>query len=247
MRLLLLFLFILLVVRNGYSQGGTSSIDCSYAVSLCNSDQIPLSTGAPTVPTIPSFGGISNPSTNPNPGNAGCLGSGELNPQWFVITIESSGFLEFQFSVAGNSGFFDWILWPYDSTACQNISLDSLAPLACNMNYASSGLTGMASPGNLPLGADQGNFESPISVSAGDRFIICVSNFSSVVGNLNFNSFGSAGICQSTASLSDDLDLPKKKLLQIFDTFGRASKDKPNTFLIYVYSDGTTEKVFRAE
>lgn len=38
-----------------------------------------------------------------------------------------------------------------------------------------------------------------------------------------------------------------KSLVQIVDIMGRETEDKPNTLLIYVYSDGTTEKVFRVE
>lgn len=36
-----------------------------------------------------------------------------------------------------------------------------------------------------------------------------------------------------------------KKLVRIIDTMGRETEYKPNTLLIYVYSDGTTEKVYR--
>ena len=39
----------------------------------------------------------------------------------------------------------------------------------------------------------------------------------------------------------------QKKLIQVIDLMGRATRDKPNTLLIHVYSDGTTEKVFRVE
>ncbi|WP_147099473.1 NHL repeat-containing protein [Vicingus serpentipes] len=39
----------------------------------------------------------------------------------------------------------------------------------------------------------------------------------------------------------------KKELIKIIDIMGRYIKDQPNTLLIYVYSDGTTEKVFRVE
>ena len=38
-----------------------------------------------------------------------------------------------------------------------------------------------------------------------------------------------------------------KELFRIVDLLGRESKDISNTALIYVYSDGTTEKVFRVE
>lgn len=38
-----------------------------------------------------------------------------------------------------------------------------------------------------------------------------------------------------------------KKLIHVFDLNGRESEDKPNTMLIYIYSDGTTKRVYRVE
>jgi hypothetical protein len=38
-----------------------------------------------------------------------------------------------------------------------------------------------------------------------------------------------------------------KELLRITDLMGRETEDKPNTTLIFVYSDGTTKKVYRME
>jgi N-acetylneuraminic acid mutarotase len=38
-----------------------------------------------------------------------------------------------------------------------------------------------------------------------------------------------------------------KKIIRVIDLMGRKVEDKPNTLLIFVYSDGTTEKVFRVE
>ena len=37
------------------------------------------------------------------------------------------------------------------------------------------------------------------------------------------------------------------ELIKIVDLMGRDSEDKPNTLQVYIYSDGTTEKVFRIE
>jgi PKD repeat protein len=47
----------------------------------------------------------------------------------------------------------------------------------------------------------------------------------------------------------DDLTLTKKvkELIKITDLMGRETEDVPNTPLIYIYSDGTTEKIFRME
>ena len=60
-------------------------------------------------------------------------------------------------------------------------------------------------------------------------------------------------VCVSTDSLTcsssvgiNEFTYPKK-LIRIVDLMGRETEDKPNTLLIYIYSDGTTEKVFRVE
>lgn len=189
-----------LIVFSAFSQGIPSNA-CSASSILCNnSNSFPLSVGSSPTPTIPAYGGISNPSTNPNPGNLGCLAGGEVNPNWFRIVIETDGMLEFKLGSLGN-GYFDWILWPSNPTACDQLIADSLAPIACNFNAAATGLTGMLSPGNIPLGETPGNFESPISVSAGDEFIICVNNASYQNGNLYFESIGTATICSATTSL----------------------------------------------
>lgn len=39
----------------------------------------------------------------------------------------------------------------------------------------------------------------------------------------------------------------QKELIGVYDVLGRETEEKPNTVLIYVYSDGTSKKVFRFE
>jgi len=46
--------------------------------------------------------------------------------------------------------------------------------------------------------------------------------------------------------LSDSIN-NGKELIKIVDLTGRETEDKPNTILIYIYSDGTAEKVYRME
>lgn len=217
---LLLTSFAILVSGIIYAQGVVTNA-CNGAATICNGDTGPFSTGVSPDPIIPPYGGVSNPSTNPNPGNQGCLASGELNPNWFILTIESSGLLEFQISAGlGGAGFLDWIMWAYDSTTCQQVSMDLLPPIACNSNASSDGLTGMASPGNIPVGGNSGNFEAPISVVTGDQFIVCFSNFSYQSGNFTVDNFGSAGICQSTASLDNQSNSLLLKLITYEDAIG---------------------------
>ena len=51
--------------------------------------------------------------------------------------------------------------------------------------------------------------------------------------------------CSNTSSLTEPTT--SKNLIQILDMMGRDTSFKPNTPLIYVYDDGSIEKVFRVE
>lgn len=48
------------------------------------------------------------------------------------------------------------------------------------------------------------------------------------------------------AELDDELGVEKTRV-EVVDILGRKTEQQPNTLLIYVYSDGTTERVFRVE
>lgn len=232
-----------------FSQGPVSNGCMALSTPTCNGTLIPLSTGASPTPVFTDTSFVSNPNVNPNssPGNAGCLLAGEYNPNWILLSIETGGMLEFHFSTGGSSGFLDWIMWPYSASACQQIMADSLPPIACNWNNSSAGITGMADSTNLPSGAPSVNFENPIAVNAGDQFVICVSNGSSLVGNLVFTNTGSAGICQSTADISEETVSHKRELVKIVDVTGRVAKEQPNVLLFYIYDDGSSERVYRTE
>ncbi len=45
----------------------------------------------------------------------------------------------------------------------------------------------------------------------------------------------------------ENVEYEKKQLIRIVDAMGRKTENEPNTILIYVYSDGTTEKMFQIE
>lgn len=44
-----------------------------------------------------------------------------------------------------------------------------------------------------------------------------------------------------------ELSQPNKEIIRIVDILGRETENKPNTLLIYIFSDGTTKKVYRVE
>jgi len=190
----------LVIIITSFFAKAQTNADCSNAIPLCATPSFtfyPVA-GDGLVNDIPTGNNISNPQTNPNPPNAGCLLSGENVPQWLLITVGNSGLLEFVFG-AGNSpnpqiGYYDWAMWPYSPSACQNIQNNTLPPIRCNWNATSSGGTGIASPGNIPPGGNSGNYEAPLAVNACQQFIICISNYSGVNTLVSFQSLGTASL-----------------------------------------------------
>ena len=53
--------------------------------------------------------------------------------------------------------------------------------------------------------------------------------------------------CQSSLGVNEMNISSKKELVKIVDSMGRITANKPNSLLIYIYSDGSTKKVFRVE
>ena len=173
--------------------GPVTASDCSNAVNICQnaSFQIDPVTG-PGLVTEFQTGTVSNPSTNPASSNSGCLLAGELNPTWMVINVAGTGTLEFSFGQDMGTGCFDWIMWPYTANSCTQIINNQLAPIRCNWNGACEGFTGVSTP--PPPGGDISNFEPELNVTAGQQYLICLSNYSSQVTSLPLNFFGTANV-----------------------------------------------------
>ncbi len=174
--------------------------DCVNAIPLCSNPNFTFfaTSGPGNVVDFTSTSNVSNPQTNPNPPNSGCLLSGELNPQWLILTVGNAGVLEFVFG-AGNSanpqaGFYDWAMWPYTPSTCSQIFNNTLPPIRCNWNGSMSGGTGLASAANIPPGGSSSNFEAPLNVNACQQFIICISNYSGVNTLVSFQSIGTASL-----------------------------------------------------
>jgi gliding motility-associated-like protein len=202
--LLLSFVIGLLQLR---SQSNINA-DCINAIPLCSTPNFTFNatSGVGTVTDIPSPSNISNPTTNPASGNSGCLLSGELKPQWLLITVGNAGNLEFVFG-AGNSanpqvGFYDWAMWPYTAATCAGIQNNTLPPIRCNWNAANNGGTGIASAANIPAGGSAGNYEPPLAVQPCQQYIICISNYSGVNTLVSFQSLGTASLTCNPSCLN---------------------------------------------
>jgi gliding motility-associated-like protein len=195
LRLLLTLYYLLLLTQIIYGQAVTAS-DCPQAVNICSNASFSIDANGSGIEELDNAP-ISNPSTNPVSSNSGCLLTGETNSTWMIINVASSGTLEFSFGNAnGGTGYYDWIMWPYSANACSQIASNQLAPIRCNWNSSSDGFTGIASP--VPAGGVAGNFEPELQVTAGQQFVLCLSNFSNSITTLPLNFFGTANASCNT-------------------------------------------------
>lgn len=173
--------------------GAVTTGDCSSAQPVCTNLAFQVDPNGFGLINELCTSCTSNPAANPQATNSGCLLSGELNSTWFTVNVAASGSLEFSFGTAGTAGnCYDWLMWPYNATACANISANTLAPVSCNWNSPCDGFTGMASV--APGAGFQTNFQPTLNVTAGDQFVICFSNYSSALTSVPLNFFGSADI-----------------------------------------------------
>ncbi len=180
--------------------GPVTASNCTDAVTVCTNLTFAVDpNGFGTINEIcPAGTCAANPNTNPASSNYGCLLAGELNSTWLLVTITAPGTLEFSFgdntTPYPQSGCYDWSMWPYSATACSQILAGTLAPIRCNWNSPCNGGTGIAAPANIPPGGWATNFEPPLTVTTGQQFVICFSNYSGLTTNVPLRFFGTAGI-----------------------------------------------------
>ncbi|HHZ64711.1 MAG TPA: PKD domain-containing protein [Flavobacteriales bacterium] len=175
-----------------------SAGDCIDAVDVCTNPFFKIQPdGFGSVMEIPALGSVGNPF-NANPGgsgNFGCLQAfpPETNSTWMIVTISNSGLLEFTFGGNGTQvGYYDWIMYPWNPNVCTDIPGGNYAPVRCNWNGVNFGGTGLTS--TIPLGGHFSNYEPPLPVVCGEKFIICFSNWSSVSTSVPLDFYGTASV-----------------------------------------------------
>lgn len=182
-----------LIINSGNDLYSQNAAACNNLVNLCTNSVFSFSANSGTG-LAPGLN-VSNPFTNPQAVNAGCMFTNVANPQWLLLNITTSGNLGFSFGAFGSAfpqaGNYDWIMWPYSSTACVDIFNNTLPPVACNWNCTGSGGTGM---GTVPFGASPCNFQPSIPVVQGQQYIILITNPSGVNTPVSFTTTGSAGV-----------------------------------------------------
>ena len=196
----------LIILLSVFVSFGQNSADCIGAQNVCNNPNFTFSATVNNgnINELPGTNSVSNPALNPASANMGCLLAGENNPQWLILNVTTSGVLEFSFGAAGSPnpqvGLYDWAMWPYTPTTCNDIMNNILPPVRCNWNALGAGGTGI---GTVPPGGSPGNFEPALPVVAGQQYVICISNFSGVNTLVTFTSTGTAQIgCSSVQAPS---------------------------------------------
>lgn len=215
----------------GCGQEAPSS-DCSTAACICDPYTFQLTaSGSGFVNEIPSPGSISNPSYGPinaapwGGTDYGCLLAGELNSHWMMFTVANDGLLEFAIGAGGQQvGFYDWEMWAYDGVStCTSIANNSLGPVRCIWNAASTGGTGISNV--LPSGGNAGNYGPGLAVTAGQQFILCISNWSFVNAMVTINFTGSAQIECSLLLPLEILDFSGNQHMHHADLYWRTTNE----------------------
>lgn len=201
-------------------------VNCNLAVSGCSTPQFPIVGQQPSYNT-PDFGTgtISNPSSNPQGVNSGCLLSGETVSTFITINVVTSGTLEWSMiglnanGTPSGSGCFDWIMWADSPTSttdgCAGINGNTLSPVACNWNGMCNGNTGMSAPGNYPPNASNTSYQPPLTVTAGQTFILCLSNYSFTNQNVDLDFFGTANVVCGVSAADQTICLGNSTLVTI--------------------------------
>ncbi|MFN3918363.1 MAG: T9SS type A sorting domain-containing protein [Flavobacteriales bacterium] len=189
--------------------GPVTASECANAINVCTNLSFAVNPNG--------FGAInelctcctSNPCTNPASANQGCLLAGELNSTWMIVNITTAGTLQFSFGAPGGSVCYDWAMWPYTPTTCNQIISNSIAPIRCNWNATCQGFTGISAP--PPAGGAAGDFEPNLNVAANTQYVICFSNYSSATTTVPLNFFGTATVSCSALPI-DMIDFYGKAL-----------------------------------
>lgn len=164
---LILFLFLYFPVRF-YAQVPTTS-DCLGAFTVCNL----------TYEQSLSFSGTGNYPNEIN--NAfSCLGAGERNSSWYMITVQTSGLLGFNINPYCDIDY-DWAVYNLTNATCADIFNNPALEVSCNYSGSifPTPTTG-ANGGTNPDPGSNGFFpqEEPfIPVQAGETYALVVSNF----------------------------------------------------------------------
>ena len=185
-------LFLLILVSLLYAQVPTDQ-DCLGAIPVCQEIYVQEN----------SYSGTGNypneiPTSGSCPGN--CMSSGEKNDVWYIFTVQTSGDLGFSITPNNNSDDYDWAVYKLDQYDCEDLySHINQMQVSCNWS-GTSGITGPNGNSSLNCqGAGGSPYNALIPVSAGQTYVINISNYSSTQYGYTLN------FSVSTADIYDDV------------------------------------------
>lgn len=154
--------------------------DCINAIPVC--DPIIIQTNA--------YQGVG--ATEDIDGSLSCLQNGENNSVWYIFEIAGSGILEFTISAISqptDTIDYDFALFDITNASCADIINGGLE-VRCNYAFTDS-ITGLRT-GFTETSAGPGGdkFCAPLAVTPGQKFVLLIDNFSSLVNGfiLDFTS-----------------------------------------------------------
>jgi gliding motility-associated-like protein len=142
--------------------------DCLGALPICQN----------VYSTVQSYSGTGNILNEINTATS-CLASGEKNDVWYTFTVQQSGNLNFTITPNDLSDDYDWAVYNLTNNNCQDIFTTPSLEVSCN--YSSTpGATGTSNTATSNSQTASGTrFNRPIPVTAGQTYVVNVSNFSS--------------------------------------------------------------------
>lgn len=131
--------------------------------------------------------------------NTSCLESGEQNDVWYIFTVQIGGMLNFTIFPNNTANDYDWAVYDLTNNTCSDIATTPSLEVSCN--YASRpGATGPNLIGGANSnGAGGSNRNAPIPVTAGQTFVVNVSNFSGTTAGYTLD------FSASTAAIFDNI------------------------------------------
>lgn len=133
-----------------------------------------------------------------------CLGAGELNSVWYIVTVQNSGNLAFNLTPNVITEDYDWAVFNLSNNPCTDIFTDPTLEVSCDFSGSTfpTGETG-------PNGGNNPQDEPVIPVLAGETYVICVSNFVSSANGYTLDfSASTAQIIDNTPPGVNGVNLP---------------------------------------
>ncbi|MDP4964668.1 MAG: gliding motility-associated C-terminal domain-containing protein [Salibacteraceae bacterium] len=180
--------------------------DCLGAIPICSS--------IITVSDPYPYSGNGN-FLNEITGLGGCYTT-ENNGVWFRFTVQTAGILRFELTPTNPNTDYDWILFNVTNASCATIGSLAVGGIMARSNtwgaFGVNGATGVSTPNggfgncNGPGGANGPKWNADLNVTAGQSYILYVSNWSNSTSGftLDFTS-GTAVIFDGTPPKMDTI------------------------------------------